>query len=137
MGTKVAATLNDELKPSYTVSTVLAASFVVADTDCAIFVGDDFPGGHLEAENALVNCLQRIRENGSVTPLTTNESYAKTSTTYKPDIVSGFDAVAVLPLETDVGIWYGPDFQQNSGSSITPFVKRLIEKLAETTLKAA
>ena len=110
---------------------------MVADSDLAIFVGDDFPGGKSEVVNSLRNCLQRIRENGSITPLTTNESFAKTAVTDKTAIASGFDAVAVLPAEADVGVWYGPDYQQNSGASVTPGTLRLIEKFLESTQKAA
>ena len=138
MGTKVAATLNDELKPDFTVSTVAAASFVVADADLAIFIGDTFAGGKSEQVTGLRKCLQRIRENGSLSPLTTNESYAKTTNpALNLSILSGFNAVAVLPAETDVGVWYGPDYQQTSGASVTPGVLQLIDVYLEQVQKAA
>jgi hypothetical protein len=138
MGTQVSATLNDELKPNYSVATVLAANFLVPDEDCTIFIGDDFPSSRkLEVVNSLINCAQRIQENGNVTPLTTNETYAKTGTANKLDIVYAGDAAAVLPLESEIGVWYGPDFQQHQGSSLMPFVKRLIEVYLERVQKAA
>lgn len=137
MGTKVAATLDGQLKPSYTVSTVAAASFVVADTDLAIWIGNAVTLTKVEVINALNNCLAHIRENGSATPTGTNESYAEVGTTYRKDVNSAFDAAAAVPEEAKVGIWYGPDYQQTVGASITPGVKRLIEEYMESTQKAA
>lgn len=137
MGTKVAATLNDELKPSYTVSTVAAAAFTLADEDLAIWIGASVTLTKSEVINALNNCLLHIRENASETPTGVNESYAEVGTTMRKDVNSAFNSGAVIPEEAKVGIWYGPDYQQIAGASITPGVKRLIEKYMESTQKAA
>ncbi|GAG43196.1 unnamed protein product, partial [marine sediment metagenome] len=44
MGVQVAITLSEQLKPSYTVSTVLAPAFAVAAGECVLWIGNDFDG---------------------------------------------------------------------------------------------
>ena len=100
MGTKVAATLDSELKPSYTISTVAAAAFTLADEDLALWIGASVTLTPVEVVNALQNCLNHIRENGTETPTGTNESYAEVATTMQKDVNSAFDAAAALPEET-------------------------------------
>jgi hypothetical protein len=136
MGVQVAATLDNELKPSYTVATTAAAAFVLADSDMAIWVGNATPFTKIETVSALKSCLEYIRENDSETPTGTNESYAELGTNFKKDVNGAFDAAAVIPEEAKVGIWYGPDFQAVAGSSLTPFVIQAIEKYLETTQKS-
>jgi len=46
-------------------------------------------------------------------------------------------AIAGIPAETDVGVWYGELFQPLDGSSITAHGKRAMEKYLESTQKAA
>ena len=53
MGVQVAATLDTELKPSYTVATTAAAAFTLADTDLAIWVGNATPFTKVETISAL------------------------------------------------------------------------------------
>ena len=133
MGIKVAATLDTEFKFNYTVSTVLAASFTLADEDLALWIGNAHPFSKSEELAALENCSAFIRENGTTTPTGTNESYAELGTNFKKDVNGAFDAAAALPEEAKVGIWYGPDFQALEDNSITPFVVQLIEHYVETT----
>lgn len=132
MGTKIAATLDSEKKPSYTASTVAAASFVCADEDLCLWVGASVTLTKMEVVNALKNCLQYIREQGSTTPTGVNESYAETASTRRNDINGAFNAVAAVPEEAKVGFWYGPDYQQTVGASITPGALKLIEKYMES-----
>ena len=134
MGIQVAVTLDDQLKPDYVVSTVLAASFVVETTQLILWTGNAFAGGKSELVSGARRCIEKIRENGSLTPLTTNQSYAKVEApSLKKDVVGVFDAVAALPAETDVGIWYGSAFQPIPGATITPHALRAIEKYLEAT----
>jgi hypothetical protein len=138
MGIQVAITLDSQLKPDYVVSTVLAASFLVDDDECILWFGNAHTGTKHEEVSAITRCLEKIRENGSATPVGTNESYAKVAAPFRKDLVVGvFDAVAALPAETDIGIWYGPLFQPHDGSTLTPHVHRALEKYLETTQKAA
>jgi hypothetical protein len=65
-------------------------------------------------------------------------AYAKVASPFRKDLVTGaFDAVAALPGETYIGIWYGSLFQPLKGSTVTPHVLRALEKYLETTQKAA
>ncbi len=137
MGVQVAITLDDQLKPNYVVSTVAAAAFVVADNQCIVWVGNAHGGGKSFEVNGLKRCLEVIRENGSETPAGVNESYAEVSPPGLKSVVnSAFDAAATIPEEAKVGIWYGPLFQPHLGSTLTPHVKRAVEKYLETTQKA-
>jgi hypothetical protein len=136
MGVQVAITLDDQLKPDYVVSTVAAGSFAVLTTQCILFVGASWAGSLHEQVSAVKRCGELIRENGTKTPLTTNQSYAKTvAPALKSQVLIAFDAVAALPDEEDIGIWYGSAFQPLVGSSITAHVKRALEKYLETTQK--
>lgn len=137
MGIALSATLDSELKPSYTKATVLAAAFLVPDEDLIVWIGNAHTLTKVEEVNALNNCLKYIRENGTTTPTGANESYAEVGTTLKKDVNGAFNAAAALPEEAKVGIWYGPDFQQIPGASISPHVKRLIEYYLESEQKAA
>ena len=133
MGVQVAVTLNEQLKPDYAVSTVLAANFLVTTTQLILWVGNAWAGGAHEQISGMKNCLQKIRENGSQTPLTTNQSYAKVAApALKSQVIGVFDAVAALPAETDVGVWYGSAFQGIPGATVTPHVLRAIEKYIES-----
>jgi len=137
MGIKIAATLDNELKPSYTKTTVAAALFTLDDSDLAIWVGTSHPFSKVEVVSALKNCLAYIRENASETPTGVNESYAEVGGNFKKDVNGAFNAAAVIPEEAKVGIWYGPDYQQIAGASITPGVTRLTEKYLEGTQKSS
>lgn len=137
MGITVSATLDDELKPNYTVATVAAAAFVLADSDLVIWIGNAHTMTKSEELAALENCSHHIRENATETPAGVNESYAEVGNTMLKDVNSAFNAVAALPEEAKVGIWYGPDFQPIEGASISPFVTQLIEKYVETTQVSA
>jgi hypothetical protein len=134
MGVQVAVTLDDQLKPQYVVSTVAAASFLVLTTEMIVWVGDTYTGSKGETISGLKRCGEFIRENGTATPLTTNQSYANTvGPGLKLQVKGEFDAAAALPIELEVGIWYGSAFQALPGGTITAHVKRAIEKYIETT----
>ena len=140
MGVQVAVTLDSQLKPSYVVSTVLAAAFAPANGELVLWVGATIAPNKHEVVSGVKRCLEKIREGGSVTPdtLATNESYAKVALPCRKDLVTVvFDAAAALPAETDVGIWYGSLFQPLKGSTVTPHVLRALEKYLETTQKKA
>ena len=79
MGIKVTATLDDDLKPDYVVTTVLAASFTLADSALAIWIGNAHTMTKVEELSALENCNAFIRENGTETPVAAEESYAEAS----------------------------------------------------------
>jgi hypothetical protein len=208
MGTQVAITLDTMLKPSYTVSTVLATAFAAASTKCLLFIGNAHGGGkHFEVAG-IRRCLETIRENGSETPTSGKSSYAKTAQPgFKSAISSGFDvaattaltgtvtvtagtkifvgvntlfttelsvgdvivvetqsltvatitdathlttaenhvagaaakaiAIANVPTELEIGVWYGQTFQPLLGSTLTPHVLRALEKYLESTQKSA
>jgi hypothetical protein len=140
MGVQVAVTLDTQQKPNYVVSTVLAASFAPANGELVLWIGNAHTGSKHEEVSAIKRCLEYIRENGSTTPdtIATNESYAKVAAPFlKSGVTGAFDAVAALPAETDIGIWYGSLFQPLNGSTITPHALRALEKYLETTQKAA
>ena len=140
MGVQVAVTLDTQLKPNYVVSTVLTAAFAPANGELVLWIGNAHTGTKHEEVSAVKRCLEYIRENGSITPdtIATNESYAKVASPFRKDLVTGaFDAVAALPGETYIGIWYGSLFQPLKGSTVTPHVLRALEKYLETTQKAA
>ena len=140
MGVQVAITLDTMLKPSYVVSTVLTAAFAPANGELVVWFGNATTATKHEEVSAVKRCLEYIREHGSVTPdtIATNESYAKVDAQFlKSDVVGAFDAVAALPGETFIGIWYGSLFQPLKGSTVTPHVLRALEKYLETTQKSA
>ena len=135
MGTKVQILAADPSKPSMVITTVAAASFTIADTDLALWIGASFAGNKLEEINCLKACIADIRANGNNTPTGANESYAEAL--QGETVNSAFDSAAVIPEEIKVGIWYGPLFQQNEGSSIEPFAIKGIEAYLEQVQKAA
>lgn len=137
MGLAISVTTDNEQKPSYTSATVAAAAFTLADADLSLWIGASITLTKMEAINAIRNCLAYIRENGTTTPTGANESYAEVASTRKNEVNGAFNAAATIPEEAKVGIWYGPDFQQAAGASISPHVERLIEKYMETVQKAA
>ena len=134
MGIQVAITLDNDIKPDYVVSTVLAANFLVGTTELILWIGNAWTGGAQEQIGALRQCLEYIRENGTETPLTTAQSYAEVAAPgLKKDVNGAFNAVAALPEEIKVGVWYGSAFQAVIGGTITPHVLRGIEKYLEAT----
>ena len=138
MGVQVKITLDDQLKPSYVVSTVLAASFLCGTTECLLWIGNAHTGSKAFEVNGIKRCLEYIRENGTTTPTTTNQTYAEVAIPGMKSQVNGaFNAVAALPEEIKVGIWYGSAFQPDVGASISAHVKRALEKYLESTQKAA
>jgi hypothetical protein len=138
MGVQVAITLDDQQKPAYVVSTVLAANFLVADEELILWIGNAHGGPKSFEVNAIKRVLEFIREAGTTTPTGANESYAEVATPGLKSAVNGaFDAAAALPEEAKVGVWYGPLFQPLLGSSITAHSKRALEKYLESTQKAA
>ena len=109
MGIKVAATLDTEFKFNYTVSTVLAPAFTVADEDLALWIGNAHPFSKSEELAALEHCLEHIRENGTETPTGANESYAELGTNFKKDVNAAFDSAIDTTLTGTVTVVISTD----------------------------
>ena len=131
-----AAKLSADTKPQYVVSTVAAASVAVDTSAMAVWVGDDFAFSQLETYNAVLKCLERIRENGSPTPLTTNVSGAETLDPSKAAVTLLNDA-AIAAAEAEVAVYYGATYQPANGGSVSAHTHRLLELYLESTAKAA
>jgi len=92
MGLTITATAG-ELKEDYAVATVLAPAFLLADTDCIVWIGNAFVGGKHEEVSGITRCLEHIRENGATTPTGANESHAEVAfPCLKKDVNSAFNA---------------------------------------------
>lgn len=133
MGTSVTVTLDDQLKPEYVVGTVAAASYAIGTTELVLFIGTTAiaAGASFEITGA-VRAGELIRENGNVTPLTTNVTEVVMSPPgYKPEATVVLGSTLVAPTEDDVAIGYGSAFQALPGVSVTAHVKRAIEKFIE------
>ena len=132
MGIQVTVTLDDMLKPEYTVATVLAANFAVTTTQLAIFVGDAHAGGKSFEVSGIQRSGELVRENGNLTPLTTNVTQViMPPPGYKPDATVVLDGALVDPTEGAVSIAFGSAFQPIPGTSVTAYVKRTLEKFIE------
>jgi hypothetical protein len=108
MGTQVAVTLDTMLKPSYTVSTVLATAFAAASTKCLLFIGNNHGGGKHFEVTGIRRCLETIRENGSETPTAGKSSYAKVAQpALKSSVSSGFNVAASTALTGTVTVTAG------------------------------
>lgn len=137
MGTVVTVTLDDQLKPDYTVATVVAGLFATGTTELNLWIGSTYAGGKLNETSAVKRCLETIREGGSTTPTTTNVTRAKVAyPAFKSSVVAVFNAIQEEPVETDILVAYGSAFQPLQGSTVTPHVLRALEKYLETTQKA-
>lgn len=132
MGTSVTVTLDDQLKPEYTVATVAAAAFAVTTTQLAIFIGSTHGAGKSFEVTGIQRCGELIRENGNVTPTTTAVTQATLPTPgFKPDATVTLDGALVSPTEAEVSVAFGSAFQPIPGTSVTAFVKRTLEKFIE------
>jgi hypothetical protein len=100
MGVQVAVTLDDMLKPKYTVSTVLAPAFAVAAGELVVWIGNAHGGSKHFEVTGLRKCLEAIRRGGSETPSSGLHSYGKVvAPGLQSDVSTGFD-VADLTLLT-------------------------------------
>lgn len=133
MGVKITVTLDDQIKPLYTVSTQLAASFAIAPTELVVWVGDtsiDFGASY--QVTGVRRSAELIIENGNTTPLTTNVTEViMPAPAYKKDATVVVDDVLVLPTEDDVAVGYGSAFQASEGIAVTAHVIRALEKYIE------
>ena len=133
MGTTVTVTLDDQLKPNFVVGTVLAASYAIGTTELVLFIGaTSGDAGLLFQETGTVRAGELIRENGNLTPLTTNVTeVVMPPPGFKPKATVVVDGVLVAPTEDDVAVGYGSAFQALPGSSLSPHIKRALEKFTE------
>ena len=131
MGTSVTVTLDDQLKPDYAIATVAAASYAIGTTELVLFIGSTSVGNSFQITGS-VRAGELIRENGNVTPLTTNVTeVVMPPPGYKSAATVVLDGVLVAPTEDDVAVGYGSAFQGIPGASVTAHVKRAIEKFIE------
>ena len=137
MGTLVTVIKSgDTTKPQYEVLVVLAASVTVDTTELVVWIGDDFSFSQLETYNAILRCLERIREGGTPPPLTTNVSGAEAADPSKSAVRLITDATLAV-LEAEVAVYYGSAFQKGVGTSVTAHTRRALELYLESTAKAA
>jgi hypothetical protein len=133
MGTSVIAALDGDTKPNYTVATVVAGSFVVADTEFGIFVGNAVQS-QLEAFNGLEMCKHALRDAGWPNPVTTEKSAAVYDTATNTLAVTNGAPPTVA--EDDVAIFQGLDFTQ-AGDSNSGHATRMAEQWLESVAKVA
>lgn len=133
MGTQVTVTLDSQLKPDYTVSTVLAASVAIDTDELIVWIGaDTLAFGASFQVVGVVRAGELIRENGNVTPTTTNvTSVTMPAPGLKPDATVALNGALVAPTEDDVFVGYGSAFQAMPGQSVSAHVKRALEKFIE------
>ncbi len=133
MGTKVTVTLDDQLKPDYTVGTELAAAFAIGTTELVVWIGatSDTFGGSYQI-TGIQRAAELILENGNATPLTTNVTEViMPAPAYKKDATVVVGGVLVAPTEDDVAVGYGSAFQPSPGVAVTAHIKRALEKYLE------
>ena len=127
---------SQDTKPQYVVTTVAAASLAVDTTELVVWIGTDFAFSQLETYNAILKCLERTRENGTPTPLTTNVSGAETLDPSKSAVTLVDDAV-LAAAEAEVAVYYGSAFQPGIGTSVSAHTRRALELYQESTARAA
>ncbi len=134
MGTKVTVTLDDQLKPDYTVGTQLAAAFSIGTTELVVWVGTTaINSGKSFEVTAVKRAAELIKENGYITPTTTNvtEVIMVPPAAYKPAATVVANGVLVAPTEDDVAVGYGSAFQGIPGAAVTAHILRALEKFIE------
>ena len=108
MGVQVAVLLDSQLKPNYTVSTVLAPAFVVAAGACVVWIGNAHLGGKHFEVTGIRKCLQALRESGSTTPESGNHSFAKVAAPgFTKDVSKGFNVTDLTLLTGTVTVTIG------------------------------
>jgi hypothetical protein len=108
MGIQVAVTLDDMIKPNYTVSTVLAPAFAVAAGALVIWVGNDHNAGKSFEITGVRKCLDAIRDFGSTTPASGKHSYAKLAAPgFLKDVSTGENVADITTLTGTVTITAG------------------------------
>ena len=133
MGVKITVTLDDQIKPLYTVSEQAAASFAIATTELVVWVGTtsgDFGASY--QVTGVKRASELIIENGNATPLTTNVTEViMPAPAYKKDATVVVGGALVAPTEDDVAVGYGSAFQPTPGVAVTAHIKRALEKYIE------
>ena len=120
MGVQVAITLSEQLKPSYTVSTVLAPAFAVAAGECVLWIGNAYAGSKHTQNVGIRNCLEKIREGGSFTPASGQHSYAKVAApAFKSQVSTGFDVADITLLTGTVTVGIGTKAVVGVGTTFT------------------
>ena len=108
MGKQVAVTLDEDIKPNYVVSTVLAPAFAVAAGELVLWVGNSWTAGAQSTITGLRQCLEGLRENGTTTPATDKNSYAKVASPgLKKDVSTGFNVTDLTLLTGTVTVGAG------------------------------
>ena len=133
MGVTVTVTLDDQLKPDYTLGVVASASYAIAASELVLFFGTtSIDSGKSFQITGAVRAGELIREGGNVTPLTTNVTeVVMPPPGFKPLATVVANGVLVAPTEDDVAIGYGSAFQSIPGQTLTAHIKRGIEKFIE------
>ena len=62
MGTTVTVTLDGQLKPDYTIATVLAPAFAVDVDELVLWIGNDHGAGYSFEVTGIRKCLDKIRD---------------------------------------------------------------------------
>ena len=120
MGVQVAITLDNQLKPDYVVSTVLAPAFAVAAGVLVVWIGNAHGGGKLFEVTGIRKCLEAIRQNGSTTPGSGNHSYAKLAYPgYLKDVSTGFNVTDLTLLTGTVSVSIGTKAVVGVGTTFT------------------
>jgi len=119
MGIKVAATLDDDFKSNYVVSTVAAAAFTIADGVLAIWIGNAHAMTKAEELEALDNCSKFIRENATETQTGANESYAEAGNVMLKDVNGAFDSAIDTTLTGTVTVTIGTAAVTGSGTAFS------------------
>jgi hypothetical protein len=108
MGVQVAITLDSQLKPNYTVSTVLAPAFAVAAGELVAWWGNDLGAGKHFEVTGVRKCLEGLRSGGTLTPTSGKHSYGKvTAPGFSSAVSTGFDVADITTLTGTVTVSAG------------------------------
>ena len=125
MGTTVTVTLDGQLKPSYTVATVLAPAFAVDVDELVLWIGNDHGAGYSFEITGIRKCLDAIRDFGSPTPTSGRHSYAKLAPPgYTKDVSTGESVADLTVLTGTVSVTAGT--KTVAGIGYTQFLTDLV-----------
>ena len=134
MGTKVTVTLDDQLKPNYTVATQLAGAFAIGTTELVVWIGaETLAQGKSNQVSGVIRAAELIKENGYATPTTTNVTLVamKAPVAYKPNATVVVNGAVPVIAESEIVVGYGSAFQGIPGAAVTAHIRRALEKFVE------
>ena len=120
MGTTVTVTLDGQLKPNYTIATVLAPAFVVDVDELVLWIGNNHGAGYSFEITGIRKCLDKIRDFGSTTPASGKHSYAKLAAPgYVKDVSTGANVTDLTSLTGTVTVGAGTKAVAGTATTFT------------------